>query len=76
MLDDFIPAGQPGSSEHGAARHHWLSHPLLKAAEIRLTPSLATLAAVSERPSATDLWCRDRQGLSVTLIAVFTLWWL
>jgi predicted O-methyltransferase YrrM len=46
VLDDFVPAGQPGASEHDAARTHWLNHPLLKATEIRLSPSLATIVAV------------------------------
>ncbi len=45
VLDDFVPAGQPGASEHDAARNHWLNHPLLKGTEIRLSPSLATLVA-------------------------------
>jgi predicted O-methyltransferase YrrM len=46
VLDDFVPAGQPGAPEHDAARDHWLNHPLLKATEIRLSPALATLVAV------------------------------
>ncbi len=45
-LDDFVPAGQPGASEHDAARNHWLNHPLLQGTEIRLSPSLATLVAM------------------------------
>jgi predicted O-methyltransferase YrrM len=46
VLDDFVPAGQPGASEHDAARTHWLNHPLLKATEKRLSPSLVTIVAV------------------------------
>jgi predicted O-methyltransferase YrrM len=46
VLDDFIPAGRPGSTEHDAARRHWLDHPLLHTTEIRLSSTLATIVGV------------------------------
>ena len=46
VLDDFIPAGQPGAEQHDPAREHWLNHPCLKAAEVRLSPTLATIIGV------------------------------
>jgi predicted O-methyltransferase YrrM len=46
VLDDFIPAGQPGASDHDAARQHWLEHPALHATEIRLATDLATIVGV------------------------------
>src|SRR3984885_4022801 len=49
VLDDFIPAGQPGAEEHDPAREHWLNHPCLKATEIRLSPTLATIIGVRIR---------------------------
>jgi predicted O-methyltransferase YrrM len=49
VLDDFIPAGAAGAAEHDAARRHWLDHPLLRATEIRLSPTLATIVAVRVR---------------------------
>lgn len=49
VLDDFIPAGQPGAEEHDPAREHWLNHPLLNATEIRLSPTLATIIGVRVR---------------------------
>jgi len=49
VLDDFTPADVPGAAEHDAARRHWLDHPLLRATEIRLSPTLATIVAVRVR---------------------------
>ena len=49
VLDDFIPAGRPGAEEHDPAREHWLNHPCLKATEIRLSPTLATIIGVRIR---------------------------
>jgi predicted O-methyltransferase YrrM len=49
VLDDFIPAGQPGSAEHDGARRHWLGHPALKATELRLSPTLATIVGLRVR---------------------------
>jgi predicted O-methyltransferase YrrM len=49
VLDDFIPAGSPGAGEHDAARDHWLNHPLLRAIEIQLSPSLATIVGTRVR---------------------------
>ena len=49
VLDDFIPAGAPGAAEHDAARRHWLDHPALKATELRLTPTLATIVGLRVR---------------------------
>jgi predicted O-methyltransferase YrrM len=49
VLDDFIPAGQPGAEQHDPARQHWLNHPRLKAAEVRLSPTLATIVGVRIR---------------------------
>ena len=49
VLDDFTPAGEPGASDHDAARRHWLDHPALHATEIRLAPDLATIIGVRYR---------------------------
>jgi predicted O-methyltransferase YrrM len=49
VLDDFIPDGQPGSAQHDHARRHWLDHPALRAAELRLSPTLATIVGVRVR---------------------------
>ena len=49
VLDDFIPAGQPGAEQHDPAREHWLNHPCLKATEVRLSPTLATIIGVRTR---------------------------
>ena len=49
VLDDFIPQGQPGSEQHDSARRHWLEHPALRATELRLSPTLATIVAVRVR---------------------------
>jgi predicted O-methyltransferase YrrM len=49
VLDDFIPAGQPGAQLHDPAREHWLNHPCLKATEVRLSPTLATIIGVRIR---------------------------
>lgn len=46
VLDDFIPGGAPGAADHDEARNYWLTHPLLKATEIRLSPALATIVGV------------------------------
>jgi predicted O-methyltransferase YrrM len=45
VLDDFTP----GAGEHDGARRHWLDHPLLRATEVRLSPTLATIVAVRVR---------------------------
>jgi predicted O-methyltransferase YrrM len=45
VLDDFIPAGEPGASLHDEARRYWLEHPSLQATELRLSPILATVVA-------------------------------
>lgn len=49
VLDDFIPAGQPGAEQHDHAREHWLNHPCLKSTEVRLSPTLATIIGVRFR---------------------------
>jgi hypothetical protein len=49
VLDDFAPARQPGSAEHDHARRYWLDHPALKATELRLSPTLATIVGVRVR---------------------------
>jgi predicted O-methyltransferase YrrM len=49
VLDDFIPAGQPGASDHDPARQYWLGHPALHATEIRLAADLATIVGVRYR---------------------------
>jgi predicted O-methyltransferase YrrM len=49
VLDDFVPAGQPGAARHDDARRYWLDHPDLQAAELRLTPTLATIVGVRVR---------------------------
>ena len=49
VLDDFVPAGQPGSERHDPARRHWLEHPALRAVELRLTATLATVVGVRVR---------------------------
>lgn len=43
VLDDFTPADQPGGSVHDEARRYWLTHPSLRAIELLLTPTLATV---------------------------------
>jgi len=48
VVDDFTPmAGRPPTHDGGpdTARLHWLDHPLLHTAELRLAPDLATLVA-------------------------------
>lgn len=49
VLDDFIPAGQPGAAQHDPARHYWLNHPALHATEIRLTSATSTIVGVRMR---------------------------
>jgi predicted O-methyltransferase YrrM len=49
VLDDFTPAGQPGASAHDGAGRHWLDHPALKATELRLSPTLATVVGTRVR---------------------------
>jgi predicted O-methyltransferase YrrM len=49
VLDDFIPSGQPGASAHDPARRYWLEHPALQAAELRLSPTLATVVGTRVR---------------------------
>jgi predicted O-methyltransferase YrrM len=49
VLDDFTPTDQPGAFEHDAARRHWLEHPALRTAEIRLAPDLVTIVGVRYR---------------------------
>jgi predicted O-methyltransferase YrrM len=51
VIDDFTPA-EPGvwppthAGEPDRARLHWLSHPALRAVELRLAPDLATVVGV------------------------------
>lgn len=49
VLDDFTPSGQPGASAHDPARRYWLEHPALQAAELRLSPTLATVVGTRVR---------------------------
>jgi predicted O-methyltransferase YrrM len=49
VLDDFIPFDQPGASAHDNARRYWLEHPSLRATELRLSPTLATVVGVRVR---------------------------
>jgi predicted O-methyltransferase YrrM len=49
VLDDFVPSGQPGAAAHDPARRYWLEHPALRATELRLSPSLATLVGTRIR---------------------------
>lgn len=54
VVDDLTPAGDwpprfAGQSD--AARMHWLAHPGLDAAELRLAPDLAALVATRRFPS-------------------------
>lgn len=49
VLDDFTPSGQPGASAHAEARRYWLEHPALKATELRLSPTLATVVGTRVR---------------------------
>ena len=43
VLDDFMPTDQPGASAHDEARRYWLEHPSLRATELRLSATLATV---------------------------------
>ena len=48
VIDDFTPAVEWPPQFEGApdaARLHWFDHPLLSAAEIRTTPTSATIVA-------------------------------
>ncbi|MEV6526817.1 class I SAM-dependent methyltransferase [Longispora sp. NPDC051575] len=48
VIDDFTPStGWPPTflGEVDGPRVHWLTHPLLRAAEVRVTPDLATIVA-------------------------------
>jgi len=49
VLDDFVPAGEPGAEDHDDARRHWLEHPALRSTEIRLAADLATIVGVRWR---------------------------
>ena len=49
VLDDFTPADHPGAAAHDHARRHWLAHPALQATELRLSPTLATVAGTRIR---------------------------
>jgi predicted O-methyltransferase YrrM len=49
VLDDFTPAGQPGAEQHDPAREYWLNLPRLRATEVRLSPTLATIIGVRIR---------------------------
>jgi predicted O-methyltransferase YrrM len=49
VLDDFTPAATPGALQHDVARQHWLRHPSLHAAEVRLAPDLATIIGMRWR---------------------------
>lgn len=48
VLDDFTPAA-PGWAQHDGARRYWLDHPALKATELRLSPTLATIVGLRVR---------------------------
>lgn len=55
VIDDLTPAGEWPPTFQGqidAARMHWLTHPGLHAAELRLAPDLAALVATRRWPSA------------------------
>jgi predicted O-methyltransferase YrrM len=49
VLDDFTPAGQPGAPAHDPARRYWLEHPALRATELRLSSTLATVVGTRVR---------------------------
>ena len=49
VLDDFTPSGHPAARDHDAARDYWLDHPALRATELRLSPSLATIVGIRVR---------------------------
>jgi predicted O-methyltransferase YrrM len=49
VIDDFTPGSQwppQFAGKPDVPRQHWLAHPLLHAAEVRLTPSAATIVAI------------------------------
>lgn len=53
VIDDFTPSPQWPPMVDGApdrARLHWLEHPALQAAEIRLAPDLSTIVAALTPP--------------------------
>ena len=49
VLDDFTPMGEPGARAVDDARRHWLEEAGLRAAEVRLSPVLATIVGVRAR---------------------------
>lgn len=49
VLDDFTPMGEPGAPAVDDARRHWLEEAGLRAAEVRLSPVLATIVGVRAR---------------------------
>jgi hypothetical protein len=49
VLDDLTPTGQPGASAHDEGRRFWLDHPALRATELRLSPTLATVVGMRVR---------------------------
>jgi predicted O-methyltransferase YrrM len=49
VLDDFTPESHPGATAHDYARRYWLEHPALRATELRLSPTLATIVGMRVR---------------------------
>lgn len=49
VVDDFTPTGRPGASAFEKARRYWLEHPVLRATEVRLSPTLATVVGMRVR---------------------------
>ena len=55
VIDDLTPASTwpPSFGGHvDQARMHWLTHPALDAAELRLAPDLAALVATRRFPAS------------------------
>ncbi|MFF2376101.1 O-methyltransferase [Streptomyces xiamenensis] len=56
VVDDFTPSAAWPPTYGGAvdpARLHWLTHPALRAAELRLAPDLATVVGTRRHPADT-----------------------
>ncbi|WP_432742976.1 class I SAM-dependent methyltransferase [Streptomyces sp. JH002] len=54
VIDDFTPSTTWPPTHGGAVDHarlHWLTHPALRATELRLAPDLATVVGTRRRPS-------------------------
>ncbi|MDX6363744.1 S1 RNA-binding domain-containing protein [Streptomyces sp. NPDC058274] len=63
VIDDFTPAASWPPLHHGVpdrARMHWLNHPLLHAAEVRLADDLSTVVGTRRPPSADRLHALER----------------